>query len=171
MEADRRGSGVVFDDARPAEPRLERVAQGEVRPAEVDGDRDVAGDRVDPARDADPDDRHVVDVRAGVGERGLDGRGDRLGGTILVARRGGPGRATEDGAVGRGDEHRDLRPADVDADEERPGGGRAGRGAHHGGGLVSWRRSVVIGAPSGRARGSAAARTSRGGPRRPQGRR
>ncbi len=65
----------------------------------------------------------------------VDGGGDGLGGPVLVARGGGPGGSTEDGAVGGRDEHRDLGAADVDADEQRRCGA-AGRGL----GRRSWPR-------------------------------
>ena len=89
-------------------------------PAEIDRHGHAARRGIDTTRDADPDHGHVVDAGAGVHERQLDGGGDRLGGAILVPGGGGPRRATEDGAVGRRDEDRDLGAAEVRSNAHVP---------------------------------------------------
>src|SRR4029453_10788309 len=50
-----RGAGVVLDRPRDAEACLQPRAERQSMPAEVDGKRDLALDRIDPARDADAD--------------------------------------------------------------------------------------------------------------------
>ena len=119
VEAEGGGTDVVLDDARAPERGLERVAERQVRPAEVDGEGHVAGQRVDPAGDADADRGDVVRRRAGVGEgrcrrRRRSRRRHRPG---LRPRSGATWRA-EDALVAIDDEDRDLAAADVDADEE-----------------------------------------------------
>ena len=157
MEADGRGAHVVLDDDRAAELELERVAEGEVGPAEIDRERHAATPRVDPAGDTHADCDQVLAGEAGIGEgliEGVDGRN----GAALVTHGGGVGGATEDGAVGVDDERRDLGAADVD-----PGDG-SGELAIAAFVAVERRVAVLLGvidAPSGRARGSAAAQAPR----------
>ena len=91
MEADGRGAHVVLDDDRAAELELERVAEGEVGPAEVDRERHAATPRVDPGRG------HPRRLRPGPGGRGRHRRGPHRGsrdgrnGAALVTHGGGAG--------------------------------------------------------------------------------
>ena len=85
MQADRRGADVVLEGARPAEPASSRSRSAQVVPAEVDRERHVPVDRVDPAGDADADGGDVVGGLARRGERGIDAGRDGLGGTVRSA--------------------------------------------------------------------------------------
>ena len=119
METERRRADVVLDDARPPEASLELGAERQVRPAEVDGERDGAGERVHATGDADTDRGDVVDRGAGGGERGVD---DRAISSTARSGRAGRGRrdlAGQDALVAIDDEHGDLAAADVDTDEQR----------------------------------------------------
>ena len=114
MQADGGGTNVVLDDDRDADLELERVAQREVGPAEVDGKGHVAALRVDAAGDADADRLEVVSLEAGGAEGLVEAGGDGRDGAALVTHGGGVGSATEDGAVGVDDERGDLGATDID---------------------------------------------------------
>ena len=82
MEAEGGGADVVLDDARATErgPRAARRAAGPCQPRLTA--RVTAGQRIDPAGDADAERRDVVGAGAGVGERVADDRGDLVGGAF-----------------------------------------------------------------------------------------
>ena len=76
VQADGGRPDVVLDDDGDAELELERVAQGEVGPAEIDGEGHVAPVRIDAARDADADRLEIVSLEAGGAERLVETGGD-----------------------------------------------------------------------------------------------
>ena len=150
METEGGGADVVLDDARATEAVLELRTERQVRPAEVDREGDGAGQRVDPAGDADAEGRDVVGRGAGGGEGAPDDRGDLVDGAFRGAGRGGRDVAGQDVLVAIDDEDGDLAAADIDADEERA---VAAVQAFGGRGSAPSARRSVIDAPSGRARG------------------
>ena len=118
MDPRGRGTDVVLDGARHAEARLEPVAERQVVPAEVDRERHDAGQRVDPARDADADRRRRRPASRRPRARAAStAAAMSLGGLVRLAD---GGRACGGrGPVGAvDDEDRDLAAADVDADEQ-----------------------------------------------------
>ena len=144
METEGGGADVVLDDARATEAVLEPGAERQVLPAEVDGEGHRAGQRIDPAGDADTERRDVVGRGAGTGQGAADDRGDLVDGAFRGAGRGRGDVAGQDVLVAIDDEDGDLAAADVDADEQRAVAAvERSRGSAR----------SVIDAPSGRARG------------------
>ena len=125
VESEGRGTDVVLEDTRPADGALELLAESQVGPAEVDRQGHRAGQRVDPARHTDADRLDIGRRRAGRAQGRIDDRLDAAGGGGLGSRGDWRDVSCEDpfGAIGH--EDRDLRPADIHADEQRPPAVRA----------------------------------------------
>src|SRR4029453_1146129 len=90
-EAEGGGEDVVLDDDREAEHRLESVAEREVVPAEIHGERHVASLGVHAPRHADADRLEVAPLEGRTTERLVQARSDGRDGAALVTPGGGVG--------------------------------------------------------------------------------
>ena len=123
VQSDGGGADVVLDHARDTERRLEPPPERQVLPAEVDGERHVAGRGVDAARDAEADRGDVGHRGPGLADRLPDDGGD-LGDRLIRLRGSGRnGLPGEDRVALADDEDGDLAAADVDANP-KPARGR-----------------------------------------------
>ena len=166
MEADGRGPDVVLDDARATEAGLERGPSGKSRPAEVDGEGDRARAAGRRGRGRRRRRRATSLGRGSRPSRAVDDRGDRVDRAVLGARGGRRRRGTAEDALVASTTRTAilLPPTSTPTRSGRPSPlVPAGDGTD-----AITPSSVVIDAPSGRARWSAAARTRRAasGPRR-----
>jgi hypothetical protein len=133
VEANGRGPDVILEDTWPTQATLDLMPKSQLEPAEIDRARNRAGDRVDTARDANPDRLDVNESRACLSKRAPDDPSDDFRGAIARSDPQWDDVAGKNLPLSIDDKGRDLRPADVDPNDEWPGTMRRGSGLRAGG--------------------------------------